>query len=93
MINTTETGTSPTSWTYNDGCSYRLPCGRCRLTMDTCPENNCGNGITWTKTTWPDRADWNMTLFTDKEYPFTTVTTTAAMTDDGKDTEKKKLRC
>lgn len=71
-------------------CWHRLPCGRCKLTMDKCPEAN-GSGITWTSTTWPDKADSNMTLFTDKDYPF--MTTTAAVTDDGKDIEKKKLRC
>ena len=54
MVDTTGTGTVPTSQVYNDYnyCWHRLPCGRCKLTMDKCPEV-CGDvgGITWTTMT------------------------------------------
>lgn len=91
MIDTNGTGQTSTNWYLNDYCTYLLPCGRCKLTMDRCPEAGNHGKITLTSVTWPDKTDSNMTLFADKDYQL--MTTTAAVTDDGKDMEKKKLRC
>lgn len=71
-------------------CWHRLPCGRCKLTMNKCPEVNGDSGITWTST-WPDKSNEKMTLFSDKDYPFMTTTTPVA--EEGMDIEKKMLRC
>lgn len=44
--NTTTNSTGLNS-TYNNYCSYRLPCGLCKETMKQCPEHS---GITYRTT-------------------------------------------
>lgn len=87
MVDTTGTGTASTSWTYSSGCSYRLPCGRCRLTMDMCPEKNCGNA--WWGTDF-DKVTYTADPNTGEPLVVTLNSTT--MTEEAKDTIKKLFK-
>ena len=74
-----------TEYIQGSKCVYLLPCGRCRLTMGTCPES-----IGYDKWT----VGWGSTKsFDDKNFPFTTMTTSTKVTDEAKDTIEKLGRC
>lgn len=72
-----------TEYAWSSSCVYRLPCGRCKLTMGVCPEPNGYDK--WT-VGWNDTAEVG-----DKGFKFTT--TTAKVTDEAKDTIEKLGRC